>query len=283
MSYKLGRLAPHPEETHPRVHFNRHIAGPAPIPSKIDWYSKVTSFPMLLNDQLGDCTAAGFWHLVQSWSASVAKSFTPTNQEALDLYEPTGGYVPGNPSTDQGANEQNVLAYLAIDGCDGHKVDAFAQVDPHNQTEVLTALNAFGGLYIGIMCPDSMQQQFAAAQPGQMPVIDVVPGAQIEGGHCIVVVGWDGENYICVTWGALVKVTPAFWNKYVEEVWAVISADFFNADGNDPAGVNLQSLVAEFNEIGLAAYKPVYTPPADDGAPENFFQKFIDWIRSLLF
>lgn len=274
MALPTGKLAPHPEDTHPRVKLRAHLTGLS-VPEKIDWYSKVTSYPMLLNDQLGDCTAAGFWHLVQGWTAFAQRPFTPTDQNALDLYEPTSGYNPKTGANDNGAVEQDVLAYLAQYGVDGHKVAAFAQVDHTSQDEMLKALDVFGGLYVGIACPDSMQQQFAAGE-----VIDYVPGAQIEGGHCIVIVGWDGENWIAVTWGALVKVTPAFWQHYGDEAWAIATQDFIDGAGEDPAGLNLQALLNEFAELGLRAYTPDFQAP--HAASGSVWQRIINWLRSLI-
>ena len=279
MPYKLGRLAPHPETTHPRVKVGAHMTGRIDVPPTIAYYSEVKSFPMLLNDRLGDCTAAGFWHDVQAWRAAVNDlTFMPTNTNALHLYEKTGHYRPGHPNTDRGANEQDVLAYMTRRGVDGHKIDAFASVDVTKQTEILTSLYAFGGLYIGIQCPQSMQDQFSEGmQNGTMPVIDYVPGSPIEGGHCIVILGWDGTNYLAVTWGAVVKVTPAFWEHYTEEAWAIVSFDFLNAKGLDPAGIDLKGLVAEFAEIGLSAY------PADmPEAPSlSFIEKLLSFLLSL--
>lgn len=287
MSFPLGKLAPHPEHTHPRVKLQAHLTGPYPIPEKIDWYSKVDAYPMLLNDSLGDCTAAGYWHLVQGWTAFAGTEFEPTDQDALDLYEPTSGYNPQTGANDNGAVEQDVLAYLSQYGVDGHKVAAFAQVDHTSQTSMLGAINAFGGVYVGIQCPQSMQQQFSTAQPGQMPVIDYVPGSPVEGGHCIVIVGWNGTNYIAVTWGALVEVTPAFWEYFGDEAWAIVTQDFIEANGEAPTGVNLQGLLAEFQALGLTAYQPDYQPPvpAHHAKPSliaEAVETVWNWLRSVL-
>jgi hypothetical protein len=53
----------------------------------------------------------------------------------------------------------------------------------------------------------------------------VVPGSPIEGGHCIIIVGYDdaeGVFYI-VSWGQVFKATYAFIAKYIDEAWALIA------------------------------------------------------------
>jgi len=63
---KLGALAPHPEDTHPRVKLANHmnVAKTPPTPAVVDYASRVRSWPMYLNNALGDCTCAGIGHSV---------------------------------------------------------------------------------------------------------------------------------------------------------------------------------------------------------------------------
>ena len=91
----LGRLAPHPEATHPRLKLADYLNKsklPA-TPSVIDWCSKVTSWPMFLNDQLGDCTCAAVGHQIQAWTEYANTEVTVTDNDILKLYE-AFGYNP---------------------------------------------------------------------------------------------------------------------------------------------------------------------------------------------
>jgi hypothetical protein len=274
-----GKLPPHPESTHPRVKLADHLlllAAELNVPAVINWFAKVASFPMLLNDKLGDCTCAGFWHLVQSWTAYAGTEYVPTDSDALALYErmgynPNAPLVNGENPTDGGAVEQDVLQSLADASEDGHGVVAFAQVDHTNAEEMKAALAIFGGLYVGIQCPESMQDQFANATPGLMPVISYVPGSPIEGGHCIVIVGWDGENWIAVTWGAVVQITQEFWEHYGDEAWVIVTHDFIEKNGDSPTGLDVDQLVAEFKQL------PAQVAPVRN---EGVIDKIWSWLRS---
>jgi hypothetical protein len=275
MSYPLGRLAPHPESTHPRVHYKDHrVGGAAPAVLPINWYSRILTWGMLLNDQLGDCTAAGLLHLFLAMTTYAGDAISPTNAIAESLYE-RFGYNPadvqpdGTNPTDKGAVEQDVLQDVSTDPVDGCEVAAFAQVDHTNQEEMQHATSTFGGLYLGIACPESMQEQFAAGE-----VIDYVPGSPVEGGHCVIVVGWDSDYLYVVTWGALVKMTWRFWEEYGDEAWVVISKSWLEKNGTSPSGLNLQGLLSAFKLLQAES-------PAQATARESVLERILEFIRKL--
>ena len=45
-----------------------------------------------------------------------------------------------------------------------------------------------------------------------------------------------------VTWGALKRMTWAFWDRYCDEAWCVLSPDFLAA-GRSPQGFDLDALL----------------------------------------
>jgi hypothetical protein len=241
---KLGALAPHPEHTHPRVKLGNHMSLSAlpPTPAVVDYASKVRSWPMYMNDQIGDCTAAGIAHSVQAWSAYAKGLVTLPNSAVLSLYEAMG-YVPGDPATDNGAVEQDVLHYVMNNGVAGHKILAYAQVDHTNPDEMKTALNLFGSLYLGANMPQSAMQQTDAGQPWS-----VVPGSPIDGGHCFVAQRWDtaAAPMQVVTWGRLQRATIDWWLANGVEAWVMISQDWFLDSGQSVTGVELPELGDEF-------------------------------------
>jgi hypothetical protein len=243
----LGALPPHPESTPPRVKLGNHLTASAlpPTPAVVDYASKVRLWPMYLNDQLGDCTCAGIGHSVQAWTAYAKGLVTLPNSAVLDLYERMG-YVPGDPSTDNGAVEQDVLAEVHANGVGGHKILAYAQVDKDNRAEMKAALNIFGSLYLGVQMPQSAMEQTNAGQPWS-----VVEGSPIEGGHCVVAQRWDtsAAPIEVVTWGQLQRVTDGWWEANGTEAWAVITQDWLNAVGKTVTGLDLVQLGDDFTVI----------------------------------
>lgn len=246
-AFSYGRLDPHPEETHPRVKFADHMTATMPVntPVVVDWASRVSVWPVYMNNTIGDCTCAALGHAVQAWT-TYASGVTVTlpDQSILDLYEAVSGYNPKTGVNDNGAVEQDVLTYVQKNGIGGHKIRAFAQVDHTNPAEMKTALELFGTLYLGMRVPRSAEVEFQMGQPWQN-----IGDQQIMGGHAIDLQKVDADYMYVVTWGKLQPMTVDFWMTYGSEAWAIITDDWLNAQGQDPEGLNLQQLLSEFDFI----------------------------------
>lgn len=131
----------------------------APAPRSVDWTAKVPSWPMFSNDTIGDCTAAAAAHMIQCWTANAGDAVTPTDAQVVAAYSATGHYLPGNPSTDQGAVELDVLNFWRQQGIAGHKIAAYVSFSPQNLEHTRQAMNIFGGIYVGLALPLSAQNQ----------------------------------------------------------------------------------------------------------------------------
>jgi hypothetical protein len=219
---------------------------------------------MYLNDQLGDCTCAAVGHLIQGWTQYAAgAAFSVADSDVLGLYENAAGYNPNDPSTDRGAYIQDILGFWRKNGVAGHQITAYASVKVSNMTLIKQAVDLFGAVDIGFNFPASAMTQFEQGKPW-----DVVKGSRLEGGHCVTVVGYKANgNLVCITWGAVQEMTPAFWRAYVDEAWVIISPDWIEANGTSPLGIDLYSLGAAFaaltgepNPIPQPAPQPTPVP-----------------------
>jgi len=226
-----------------RLYFRMFAKPGAAPPASVD-YSGFTPVGMLGNDSAGDCVEAASGHLVEQVTFyGQGSEYVVSTQQAISMYSQITGYNPADPNTDQGTVIQDGLNYMFKTGIGGHKVAAFAQLDVTNMTEVKTAVAEFGSVVIGFDFPNTAMDQFNAGQSW-----DVVPGATIDGGHCVTVVGYTDAYLTVVTWGkATQKMTYAFWQKYVTEDWAVIDNEWVNSKtGKDPEGVDLAAFGAQF-------------------------------------
>src|SRR5215469_7613863 len=95
-------------------------------PAKADWTKGITSWGMMKNDTLGDCTIAGVAHAIQVWTANTGSIQTTPDSTVVEYYEKWDGYVAGDPSTDRGGIELDVLNDWKKNGFNGHKLAAFA-------------------------------------------------------------------------------------------------------------------------------------------------------------
>ena len=97
-----------------------------PPPPAYDWTKGITAWGMMLNDTLGDCTIAGCGHAIQVWTANTGSMVTVPDATIESYYEKWDGYVPGNPSTDNGGIELDVLNDWQKQGFAGNTLMAFA-------------------------------------------------------------------------------------------------------------------------------------------------------------
>lgn len=256
-----GKLPAQPAR--PQLRFGSYARSlPAP-PDSQDWLTRVTDWPMYLNDNLGDCTAAEVAHQIEQFTqygqGAVVKV---ADNDVLALYEATGGYIPGQPNTDQGAYVQDVLKYWRKNEVAGHRIAAYASLDVGNLTQVRQAISLFGSINVGFTFPSSAMDQFNTGDPW-----DVVPGSQPQGGHCVMVGGYEPGLLSCVTWGAVQGLTERFWRTYVDEAWVIATREWVSgATQHTPQGLDLATLGADFASLTGQANPFADIPPTDPDA-----------------
>lgn len=197
-------------------------------------------FPMYGNDVYGDCTCAAAGHHEQVWSFNEGAPETPAEHSVLDLYWATG-------AEDDGRYLDDVLKeWREGAGLAGEHILGYAQVDVTNLAEVKTALWLFGGLYLGVGLPITAQQQTTWHIDRYAPADEQAPYSW--GGHCVNASGYGATTGVYfVTWGRLMRMTWAFWKRYVDEAFAIISPDWLSK-GVSPAaagGFDLSALQAD--------------------------------------
>lgn len=269
-----GKLPAQPARKQLRFASFTTSALPAP-PDTQDWLGQVPDWPMYGNDNLGDCTAAEVGHQIEQFTQyGQGRCVEISINDVLDLYQATSGYVPGRPETDQGAYVQDVLNYWRKNGVAGHRIVAFASLDVGNLTQVRQAINIFGSVNIGFNFPRSAMDQFNRDQPW-----DVVPGSPLDGGHCVMVGKYDPTYLHTVTWGAVQPMTYAFWRRYVDEAYVVITQEWVNSvTKRTPQGFDLAALARAFAEVTGEPAPVPDTPPAPD--PSTDEKAAGDWFYS---
>jgi hypothetical protein len=211
---------------------------PIPASAGVIWTKDVTQFGMMGNDLYSDCCEAAIGHAVQVVSLNDSMGeVTPPDALILDLYANSSGYVPGDPSTDNGSIISYVLNYVlkySLAARRKHRrihaasdLHAYAYVDPMDMGLVLQCISAFATLDIGLALPISCQRQVGS-------LWDVVGNPKTDensmpgswGGHSVVVPDFrvvDGQLQIgCITWGQVQWMSLSFWLGYVDEAYVLM-------------------------------------------------------------
>lgn len=261
-THKLGRQRPvRGFARRPMLRFGDYLkprALPAP-PTLVDYLKFLPdNAGAMANDSLGDCTAAGYGHAIQTWTAANGAIVTPTDDAVIDFYSGSTGYVRGDATTDQGGDEFLTTKYATTTGMklpDGtfDKAAAVVEIDPSNLTQIRTAQSLFGGIYTGISLPVTAQAQalWSLQIAGGN---DAEPGSW--GGHCI----WspysdDGAHLFggC-TWGIKKFWTYDWWLAYAAAsvggaCYAFVSSDWARPGVVAPSGLLLADLLADAAQV----------------------------------
>jgi hypothetical protein len=243
------------------------------IPSKVDFYSLITSWGVLANFDWGCCVFSGMGHCAIQDAAYSDDTVAPdvTDGTTLAAYAACTGFnpnagPPGNNPTDNGAYVQDALAFWRKNPLWAETpIAAYASVDVSNTDQFKTALSKFGQIFLGVQLPDSALQQFDNGKDWT-----TVKGAKILGGHLVLVVGYDEKYVYLVSWGKVVRATWGFLQKYADEAWIVVTHETIQADGRNAYGgiLDVGALGEEFANI-TGEPNPFAVIPRDDVDPDD--------------
>ncbi len=262
--FKLGRKRP--VARCPRFALKNYLTRSMPAPPAACDYTKHAAAAlskMYDNDTLGDCVIAGMAHVVGVLTGNAgSKPFLYSNAQIIGLYSAIGGYVPGDPATDQGCDEQTALNYWENNGAlppkttsptGAHKIAGWMTVDSTNVEEWQTALWLFENLYFGIELPDAWINPMPSASGFTW---DVAGASDPNNGHCVAGVAYTSAGVTIDTWGMTGLMTNAAVAKYPNqasggELYTVVSMDAIGkANQKAPSGFDWSQLIADFDSMG---------------------------------
>lgn len=252
---KLGRLKRSYDSRVP--HMSALIAGktPPPPPPSVNWtHGMPANLGMMLNDKLGDCTCAAFYHALQVWSFNAGGTMvTQPDPDVEKLYINACGYNPRAGGEGPGGNEQSVLGYIlktgaptGTGGTTTQKINAFVEVDPRMVDDVKRTINDCGVAYIGFNVPESIDP--ATMEPLAVWVYDPKKAKSV-GGHAVVLAGYDANGARVISWGMYYTMTWEFFAHFVDEVYAISVNEWFSAKGTSPGGLTPAELAAQMQAL----------------------------------
>lgn len=190
-------------------------------------------FPMDGNDTYGDCTIAALAHAETVYNGLVGIKNVMAQKDILKLYfKLTGG-------KDTGLNELDVLsAWKALKG-DNHIV-AYAKVSIKDHAHVKSAIQLFGGVYLGFQVQENAIKDFDARKTW-------TPGKLTNDGHAVYATGYDTHGVTLLTWGNTQQATWEWWDECVDEAYAILPYQALTA-GFAP-GFNYKQLQEDLADI----------------------------------
>ena len=227
----------------------RHLTSLGPAPAATNNYIGAVTVPwrMLWNDDLGDCVCADTGHTMMLRTANLGHLIIPPAHKILHLYEEVGGYVLGDPSTDNGCDEVSMEEYLSTEGFMGHKLDNYGTVDETNEDFLVWCVQLFGSCRLGINLPVWAEEAFSNGMSWGLPPTGA--DVSIAGGHDVPLVDFRDGHFKCITWGEEQNISIEFIRLYCEEAHAELYFDWFNVQGTAPPGFDINQLNSDINNV----------------------------------
>ncbi len=246
-------------------------AGAIPIPKTTNFAGSPAVAQLVsrafLNNELGDCVIAARAHRIGLLTGNATgSSFLYTDEQVDVEYGRVGGYVVGDPSTDNGC-DPTVSADDAVKNgyADGSRDAGWVSVDATDWAEVMLAnYVTCGACDLSMALPDAWVSSQMPHKNGD--VWDVAGDPDPRNGHNVAVVDHDAQRGLLVdTWGLLVWITPAAVAKYGSQandgmLIAHVNQDAVSATSSQaPNGLDWTTLLTYFDR-GLGASVPLVRP-----------------------
>lgn len=235
MTPKLG-LAGHKEDARGRTLKLRDFLRPElAVPHNSDnTDGMVYDSDPLANDVLGVCGIAAPGHF-ERWEDQLCKRPTVVDGEAVTAEYRNFGYIPGDPTSDNGVYALDVFKRWRRDGLFGRKIDAFAQVDYFDRDQTQAASFALGGTFLCLNLPKRVKA-------GSIYEADVWEVADDDGGplggHMVLLQGDSGNS-----WGKKIAIPHPFVLRYCFDAFAVVSRHGLR-EGRAFSGLDIDALTA---------------------------------------
>ena len=213
-----------------------------PVPPSREMVESTLAWPMLANDRFNCCTSAAAGHMIHHWTAANQRGIFLTDDDVIRAHaQLTGDHLM------ECVSMLNALKYWRNDGIGGHKIHSFVSGDQGNAADLRCMIHLFGSGYAGLNLPP-----FACAGdpkgwpdiPWEIPASVASDAAAPDParGHCVALVGYDEQLLYAVTWGRLKKMSWEFFERYAEEVYAVLSTDWVAENATSPTGFDIVTL-----------------------------------------
>jgi hypothetical protein len=188
-------------------------------------------FPILGNDQYGDCVMAGTAHSFTVFQGFIGKTFIPNEQDVIDEYfKQTDG-------EDSGIVMLDFLTWLRKNSVFGEQILGFGKIkDTHNHLMVKQCINIFGGLLTGFNVQRNAQRDFADRKIW-------TPGPLLNAGHCIATPDYTPKKLINLTWGNTQDGTWAWQDETWDEAYVLVPKEI--EDPNFAPGMDKDKFFAD--------------------------------------
>jgi len=210
------------------------------------WWRAI-DFGMLGNDTVGDCVIAYMLHQIMIWNsvAHAGSSVSFTTDQAIQTYSAITGYVPGDPSTDNGTDPDTALTFWQKNGLFGHNIAGYVNLDVTNLDQLKYATYVFGGIGFSFKVPAYIMNIPGGQSWSFYSGADVT----IQGEHQVGIMDYGRNGLRENCWDTTNTLNPDFIGQFGLAAQAAVSSDWIKASGISPSGLDLNGLLADLASV----------------------------------
>lgn len=217
------------------------------IPAKYDWGRRIKpnhNWGDYGNLKLDNCTFVTAAYQIIIWKSYKApRIYRPGVKKIIEDYSKLiQGQRKGAKSIEALLNAggkpleaRKMLNYWRKNGIDGHKIVGYAKIafndKARQREEVKRAIYLYGGCFIGINIPRSVEKQWQENRKWTV-LKRVSPGdsrRRLWFSHALLATGYSDDELRVVTFGKEESMSWEFYEKYVDEAYAVFDEKFLSA------------------------------------------------------
>jgi len=222
-------------ELDPSFFLNKNFAG-----NWVDYGKKISG--------QNNCIPAAAAHTITCWTSNAKPVAASFSQQTIDEVYAREAEKDPNTGLPNGCILSRFLDGWQSKGVGGHVILDYAKLRTQDRDEMKKSLFLYGGAIAGFKMPKTASRQSAKWEvvPGS-PELSAEPDSW--GGHAVAVVGYDENGLLVVSWGRVIQVTWAFYEKYNDESFTMLSLDWLKDDKISPSKFDLATLQKRLNEF----------------------------------
>ena len=199
-------------------------------PRECNWGKKIQpgQWSSFGNLKINNCTCAAAGHFIMSWTGNIGRLHKPTTKSIVKAYTGITGFNAKTDGIGEPVEAIKALKYWRKHGIDERKIISFAKLDFKSRVQLKQAIYFYGGCYVGLNLPKSAEKQYNESKKWTVPRSNAngsgEPGSWL--GHALLITGYNSKELTAVTWGKEIVLSLDFWETYVDESYAIFSADF---------------------------------------------------------
>lgn len=186
------------------------------------WADKNNIWDHYNNFDFKTCVPASAAYLLTSWTSNTTAAIFISRTTVMDtLIELAPGHDIKN-----GCHLLKMLEHWRTKGIEGFKINDYQVIIEKDTAILKQAIYCFGGCLVGLQLPGSLRTKSEWR-------FDVSLNGESKERHAVCAIGFDGNDFKVISFGRVITMDAAFYEKFNDETYVVLSREFWTRGSID--------------------------------------------------